>query len=50
VIGLVGILILAKQKGFIPSVKAILSELQEKAGFWISNQLLQTVMTLANES
>lgn len=49
IIGLVGILLLAKQKGIIGSIKEILTELQEKAGFWISEKLFNATIELANE-
>jgi uncharacterized protein len=49
IIGLIGILLLAKQKGLIESVREILAELQEKAGFWISEKLYSATIELANE-
>ena len=49
-IGLVGILLKAKERGLIPEVGAILQLLREKAGFWIGEKLLQQVLTKAGES
>ncbi len=49
VIGLAGILLMAKQKQLIISVRLILNELKDKAGFWISNRLFDTILELANE-
>ncbi|MFY8036621.1 MAG: DUF3368 domain-containing protein [Cyclobacteriaceae bacterium] len=49
VIGLAGILLMAKQKQLISSVRQILNELKDKAGFWISNKLFDTILELANE-
>jgi uncharacterized protein len=49
IIGLVGILIQAKQEGIIDSVENILVELQHKAGFWISTQLFEQALILAGE-
>jgi uncharacterized protein len=49
IIGLIGILLLAKQKGLIKSIKEILIELQEKAGFWISEKLFNATIELAHE-
>ncbi len=49
IIGLIGILLLAKQNGIIKSVKEILIELQEKAGFWISGELYKATMDIAGE-
>ncbi len=50
IIGLMGILLLAKEKKIIESVKDILKELKEKAGFWISKQLFQMTIQLAGEN
>ncbi|MFM7853582.1 MAG: DUF3368 domain-containing protein [Flammeovirgaceae bacterium] len=49
VVGLIGILLLAKQKMLIKSVREILYELKEKAGFWISEKLFNATIELANE-
>jgi uncharacterized protein len=49
VIGLAGILLMAKQKKLINSVEQTLNELKDKAGFWISNKLFDTILGLANE-
>lgn len=49
IIGLVGILIHAKQRGIIPNVAEILRELREKAGFWLNDALYQKVLSIANE-
>jgi uncharacterized protein len=49
IIELIGILLLAKQKGLIKSIKEILIELQEKAGFWISEKLFNATIELAHE-
>jgi predicted nucleic acid-binding protein len=49
VIGLIGILLLAKQKMLIKSVREILYELKEKSGFWISEKLFNATIELANE-
>lgn len=49
-IGLVGILLKAKERGQISSVKPILQLLREKAGFWIGENLLQRVLSIAGES
>ncbi len=48
-IGLLGILIEAKRKGFIPLVKPILDELVAKAGFWVSNELYSSILKSAGE-
>lgn len=47
--GLIGVLIRAKETGIISSIKDILDELRDKAGFWISENLYQTVLNSVNE-
>jgi len=49
IMGLLGVLILAKQKGLIPEVKPLIARLQDEADFWISNQLINQVLTEAGE-
>lgn len=46
--GTIGILLKAKEKGQIQSVKALLIELQDK-GVWLSSALIDRVTTLAGE-
>ena len=48
-IGILGILLKAKEKGFILEVKPLLLRLQSEAGFYIHKALIQTVLTLAGE-
>ena len=43
-IGLLGMLVEAKHKGYIASLKPVLNELIAKAGFWISDQLYLRVL------
>lgn len=50
VIGLLGMLIEVKHRGFVSRVKPILDELIEKAGFWISSQFYKRVLCEAGES
>ena len=49
VIGLLGILIQAKQKNHIRSVTHIMDELKQKAGFWISAELYTKVIEITKE-
>jgi hypothetical protein len=49
-IGLVGILIIAKEKGLISSVTLVLDELRFTAGFWISDKFLSRIRALVNEA
>jgi len=48
-IGLLGVLIEAKQKGCIPAVKPVLDDLVVKAGFWVSQRLYARVLQAAGE-
>lgn len=48
-IGLLGVLIEAKHKGIIPSVKPIMDALMIKTGFWISHQLYTHVLKVTGE-
>ena len=49
VIGLVGVLLLAKESSLIASVKQCLKELESKAGFYLSESLVQKVLEAAGE-
>lgn len=44
VIGLIGILITAKEKGMLPEVKSCLDMLRQRAGFYIAETLYQRVL------
>ncbi len=48
-VGLMGALMEAKQRGLISSVKPIVDDLIEKAGFWISHDLYKHVLHSAGE-
>jgi uncharacterized protein len=48
-VGLLGVLIEAKQKGGIPAVKPVLDNLIAKAGFWVSQQLYARVLQAVGE-
>ena len=48
-IGLMGILLEAKRKGFLPKVKPVLDDLIAKAGFWVSRELYTRVLQTAGE-
>lgn len=47
--GLLGLLILAKQKGLIPNVRQVMDKLQSQAGFWIGKSLYNKVLLRSNE-
>ncbi len=49
-IGLLGVIIEAKQKKLIPKVKPVLDDLISKAGFWINLNLYNRVLQAAGES
>ena len=48
-IGLLGVLIEAKQRGYLPAVRPVLDDLMTKAGFWVSQQLYARVLQAAGE-
>ncbi len=48
-IGVLGVLIKAKQEGIIDLVQPLLNDLRIKAGFWISDNLYSEVLNSINE-
>lgn len=48
VTGTIGVLLKAKERGFVSSIKELLTELQEK-GTWLDSKLISKVLELANE-
>jgi uncharacterized protein len=49
VIGILGVLLQAKQKGLIADVKTHLQKLVDEAGFWLNPKLIEKVLELAKE-
>lgn len=49
VMGSIGCLIRAKQKGMIPAIKPLLDAMQTDARFWVSQKLYQTILAEHNE-
>lgn len=49
IIGLLGILVQAKQNGLIDQIKPLLDQLRFEIGFRVSTQLYQEVLRLAQE-
>jgi predicted nucleic acid-binding protein len=49
IIGILGILLVAKQRSLIPQVQPVMDALIDKAGFRVSPQLYQRVLALAQE-
>ncbi len=49
VTGTVGVLVEAKQKSLIQSLKPILDDLISKAGFWVSQKLYDRVLEVSHE-
>ena len=49
VVGLLGMLIEAKQKGLLPLVRPVLDDLEVKAGFWITETLRARILQVAGE-
>lgn len=50
IVGLLGILLKAKEKGYIPEIKTILAQLIQTAGFHIHTQLFNYVLQKAGET
>jgi predicted nucleic acid-binding protein len=48
-IGILGVLIEAKDKGLIPEVKPVVDDLMTKAGFWVSQELYERILRVAGE-
>ena len=48
-VGLLGILLEAKRKGFLYEVRPVLDDLIAKAGFWVSSELYTRVLQAASE-
>lgn len=49
IIGLIGVLLLAKNRGLVPTVKQLLNDLQTNAGFYIHPVLAQRLLEAAGE-
>ena len=49
-VGILGLLLQAKNAGFLPALKPVLDALRQDAGFWISESLRQYVLSLAGET
>ena len=49
IIGLMGILLIAKKKGMIPSVKELIDQLESRVGFYLSRQVKERVIATAEE-
>ena len=46
--GLIGLLLVAKEKGFVESVGTFIKELRNK-GYWLSDDIMKTAIKLAGE-
>jgi len=49
VLGVLGCLVLAKQRGLIPEVRPWIEDLRTKAGFRVSEELVRAVLVRAEE-
>jgi uncharacterized protein len=49
VVGILGVLLQAKQKGLIADVKTHLQKLVDEAGFWLNPKLIEKVLEIAKE-
>lgn len=50
VTGLLGVLLVAKQRGYLPTIRPALHDLMTKAGFWIDPELFTKVLKSADEA
>lgn len=48
--GILGVLVEAKSQGLISTVKPLLDDLINKAGFWVAEPLYKSVLRLVNET
>lgn len=48
-VGLLGILLKAKEVGIVSEIKPIIEDLQTKAGFWVGEKLVERVLRIARE-
>ena len=49
VVGTLGVLIAAKDRGLLAAVRPVLDALRADAGFWITDELYNAVLKAANE-
>jgi uncharacterized protein len=49
VVGLLGVILIAKRRGLIPSARNLLSQLDEKAGVYLSSDLKNTALKSVGE-
>ena len=49
VIGLLGVVVLAKHNGLIPSARALVSELRDRVGFYLSGDLVDRALASVGE-
>lgn len=50
VVGLLGVLLMAKKTGHIPSVGQLITELESRAGFFVSDAVKQIVLAASGEN
>ncbi len=50
VIGIIGVLIKAKEEGLIAEVKPYLQKLVNEAGFWLNPKLIKTILEIVKEN
>lgn len=48
-IGVLGILLQARQRGFLPEIRPVLARLEKDAGFWVSEKLAALILKTAGE-
>jgi uncharacterized protein len=50
VLGTVGVLLAAKRRALLPTLRSALDDLRNKAGFWIGDEVYEQALLLADES
>jgi hypothetical protein len=50
VVGLLGVLLVAKKTGIVPSIGALIANLETQAGFFVSAPIKRSILTEAGES
>lgn len=49
IIGLMGVLLIAKKKGLVASLRDLIERLEAEAGFYLSRQVKEKVLAVAGE-
>src|SRR5689334_23121146 len=50
IIGLIGVLLLAKSRAIVPTIKELIDDLRTKAGFYLADELVEKALAAAGET